>query len=251
MCIQQCSVRRKHSQQHFLEFTAFSICSCICSYKQQRTTNVAHSYRVLMNKMLSSSKLLLRSPPCLRLRALRQFSHTNTSAVAVFNKIAFLGTGKMAQAMIEPLIKTGLQPASQIHVYDVSSSAMKAVTTKYGIQTSKSPAEVVDGADLVVCAVKPQNLTPEFFESLGKPSAHTTLLSVIAGKPMSTFTSGGFTKVARSMPNTPAQIGQGMTGKLKVFVPIINGESSTLHRVRLTHTMLSHTLPLYYYYYYR
>jgi pyrroline-5-carboxylate reductase len=164
-----------------------------------------------MIKMLSSSKLLERLPS-LRLRSARQFSQTTTLAAAIFNKIAFLGTGKMAQAMIEPLIKTGLQPASQIHVYDVSSSAMKAAATKYGIQTSKSPADVVQGADLVVCAVKPQNLTTEFFESLGQPSAHTTLLSVIAGKPMSTFTSGGFTKVARSMPNTPAQIGQGMTG---------------------------------------
>jgi pyrroline-5-carboxylate reductase len=42
-------------------------------------------------------------------------------------------------------------------------------------------------------------------------SPNTTVLSVIAGKPMSVFEEGGFTKVARSMPNTPAQIGKGMT----------------------------------------
>lgn len=158
--------------------------------------------------MLSSFRLLQQAS---RLIGRRHVSRSTPSS-AVYNKIAFLGVGKMAQAMIQPLIKTGLQPASQIHVYDVSKPAMKAVAAKYpGIVTSLSAAEVVHDADLVVCAVKPQNLTPDFFQQLGTPSPQTTLLSVIAGKPMTTFTHGGFTKVARSMPNTPAQIGQGMT----------------------------------------
>ena len=142
----------------------------------------------------------------------RAFSQSSNHSMAVFHKVAFIGVGKMAQAMIQPLIQTGLQPASQIHVYDVSSTSLKAVVAQFpGIHTSLSLSSVVANADLVVCAVKPQNVTPDFFKAIGTPSPHTTLLSVIAGKPMETFTTGGFTKVARSMPNTPAQIGQGMT----------------------------------------
>ena len=130
---------------------------------------------------------------------------------AVFGKIGFIGVGTMAQALIAPLIKTGLQPAEQITVYDVSAKAMKAVAADFpGIKLAQNMQEVVNDADLVVCAVKPQNLGPEFFASM-KPSPNTTLLSVIAGKPMSIYQDGGFAKVARSMPNTPAQIGQGMT----------------------------------------
>jgi pyrroline-5-carboxylate reductase len=71
--------------------------------------------------------------------------------------------------------------------------------------------KVIKDADLVICAVKPQNLDRSFFESLGTPSDNTTLLSIVAGKSMETFLDGGFSKIARSMPNTPAQIGQGMT----------------------------------------
>lgn len=148
-------------------------------------------------------------------------------APAVFGKIGFIGVGVMAQAMIDPMIRTGLQPAEQITVYDVSTAALASISASHpNICIAQNLQQVVDDADLVVCAVKPQNLGPEFFASMNPPSK-TTLLSVIAGKPMSVYlkspdtgnstnnnnnTGGGcFTKVARSMPNTPAQIGKGMT----------------------------------------
>lgn len=117
----------------------------------------------------------------------------------------------MAQALIDPMIKTGLQPASQIAIYDVFNASMKEVQNNHpDVQMAKSLQELVDGADMVVMAVKPQNLGPKFFGSMNA-SPDTTVLSVIAGKPMAVFEAGGFAKVARSMPNTPAQIGKGMT----------------------------------------
>ena len=129
----------------------------------------------------------------------------------------------MAQAMIDPMIRTGLQPAEQITVYDVSTAALNSIKASHpNITIAQNLQEVVDDADLVVCAVKPQNIGPEFFAGMD-PSPKTTLLSIIAGKPMSVFlknsnptmshppSAGCFSKVARSMPNTPAQIGKGMT----------------------------------------
>jgi pyrroline-5-carboxylate reductase len=63
---------------------------------------------------------------------------------------------------------------------------------------------------IIICAVKPPSLTPQFFaEASWHPTA--TILSVVAGKPIQAFWDGGFQKVARSLPNTPTQIGSGMT----------------------------------------
>jgi pyrroline-5-carboxylate reductase len=119
----------------------------------------------------------------------------------------------MSQAILEPLITRGVQPSDKITVYDVNDQMMDKVAGKFGVRTAQSLPELVSGADLVVCAVKPQNLTPGFFKEIrkGKPSEESILLSIVAGKPMSVFERGGFQKIVRSMPNTPATIGQGMT----------------------------------------
>jgi pyrroline-5-carboxylate reductase len=71
----------------------------------------------------------------------------------------------------------------------------------------------MDGADLVICCVKPQNLTEGFFNECLKANLRddSIFLSVIAGKTIDTFRQGGFERIVRSMPNTPASIGQGMT----------------------------------------
>ena len=141
----------------------------------------------------------------------------------MFDKIAFIGTGKMAQAVIEPLINTGVQPANQIAVFDVNYNLMKEMPERYpGIQSCNSLPELVDAADLIVCAVKPLNLTDDFFAALqagssndddngNKERKEPILLSICAGKSIDVFRDGGFDKIVRSMPNTPAQIGQGMT----------------------------------------
>jgi NADP oxidoreductase coenzyme F420-dependent len=130
--------------------------------------------------------------------------------VARFEKVAFLGTGKIAQAIISPLIKTGLQPAERVAIFDVSVPAMKAVQANHpGIQLAQSIPELVDGADLLVCAVKPQNITEGLCTELKKANIpiNATFLSVIAGLPLQTYYATGYKKIVRSMPNTPAMIG--------------------------------------------
>jgi pyrroline-5-carboxylate reductase len=124
-----------------------------------------------------------------------------------------IGAGKMAQAIMEPMISKGVQPADKFYVYDVSIQAMVDSQNRLGVQTTDSLSEVINDADLVILAVKPQNLTTSFFEEIqkGKPSTDAIVLSIIAGKPMSEFYHTGIRRIVRSMPNTPAMIGQGMT----------------------------------------
>ena len=131
----------------------------------------------------------------------------------VFNKIACVGAGMMAQAFIEPMIAGKVQPPEKVAVFDVNLSTMQSITETYrGISVSESIHECVKDADLVICAVKPQNLTEAFFTEMRKgANPDGILLSVIAGKSLRAYYEGGYTKVVRSMPNTPATIGQGMT----------------------------------------
>jgi len=113
------------------------------------------------------------------------------------------------------MIQKGVQPADKVFVFDASPKAMDSIVEKFGVQASPSIPSLLEDADLVMCCVKPQNLTDDFFSELtkGRAKAHedSIMLSIIAGKPISEFRRGGFEKIVRSMPNTPAMIGQGMT----------------------------------------
>lgn len=142
---------------------------------------------------------------------------SNVSGSAVFDKISFIGCGMIAQAIMEPMISQGIQPASKIMVYDVNVSTMQHLEEEHGVKSAESMQTLVHDADLIICAVKPQNLTEAFFNEVRKgieanPRKESIFLSVIAGKGMDVFQNGsGCRKVVRSMPNTPATIGQGMT----------------------------------------
>jgi len=138
-----------------------------------------------------------------------------------YNKVAFIGAGMMAEALIAPLVHDkvlGNESANRITIHDVSETRMADLSDQYGVQTDHSIEGCVDGADLIVLAVKPQNCEV-VFQKLRDINSNNyemqqkaTLLSIIAGVPMSRFYNHtGIHKIARSMPNTPATIGKGVT----------------------------------------
>jgi len=148
------------------------------------------------------------------LRKSSSTTKTQTSQAA-FNKIAFLGGGKMGQAILKPLVSSGLQPASQVMVCDPNPDTLSQIMKdNAGVKTTQSIQELLSDADLIVCAVKPQNITPKLLKQIHdaprKPS-HGTFLSVIAGVPLDSYAPTGYSKIVRSMPNTPAMLGRGMT----------------------------------------
>jgi pyrroline-5-carboxylate reductase len=138
---------------------------------------------------------------------------TTSSDDGLYDKVAFLGTGKMAQAMLKPLIRGGHQPEDKVAIFDVHTTAMQQVQEEFPkVQMAQSIEDLVTDADLVVCGVKPQNINTDFWSQFpSKIRDDATFISILAGTPMAEFAPSGFKKLVRSMPNTPATIGQGMT----------------------------------------
>jgi pyrroline-5-carboxylate reductase len=126
-------------------------------------------------------------------------------------RIAFIGGGNMASAIIGGLIKQG-RPASAFDVVEPFAEARQALKDKFGIVAHAEAGAFLAGVGLVVWATKPQT----FKEATVPVRAHVTgalHLSVAAGIPSDSIARWlGSERIVRSMPNTPALIGLGMTG---------------------------------------
>jgi pyrroline-5-carboxylate reductase len=127
-------------------------------------------------------------------------------------KLAFIGGGAMAEAIIKGVLSASIAKPEDISVGEVVEERCRYLTNQYRILATPSNAKAVRNADLVILAVKPQSLqdvAPDLKAAL-KPEQ--TLLSILAGTRMATLTKSlGHDGVVRVMPNTPAQIGAGMS----------------------------------------
>lgn len=125
-------------------------------------------------------------------------------------RIAFIGGGNMASAIIGGLLRHGYT-TSQIDVVEPWAEARDRLHKDFGITAMAEANNTLASADLIVWAVKPQT----FKEAAQTVRAHNTTalhLSVAAGIPSSSIARWvGAERVIRSMPNTPALIGKGMT----------------------------------------
>lgn len=128
-------------------------------------------------------------------------------------KISFLGAGNMAAAMIDGLLATGTAKPADLACFSASGHTATALAVRTGIARANSLAELLAGADTLVVAFKPQHLAaadPQFAEL----TAGKLVLSVLAGKRLASLAKK-FPRaraLVRTMPNTPGQIGAGMTG---------------------------------------
>lgn len=126
--------------------------------------------------------------------------------------ISFIGSGVMGEAMIKGLLSKRLVTGSQIIASDVHDDRVQYLAECYGVRGTTNNLEAMEAADILVLSVKPQVLgrvQQELHDSAHKASL---VLSIIAGAKIGTIVEGlGNLCVVRSMPNTPGQIGQGMT----------------------------------------
>jgi pyrroline-5-carboxylate reductase len=128
------------------------------------------------------------------------------------SRVAFIGGGAMAEAMINGVLDQKLVGASQIVVAEPRSDRSEEMRAKYGIRVVADNPAAVDGAAIVVLSVKPQVLGSVLAGLKGKIPGSALVISIIAGAKISTLVEGlSHPALVRSMPNTPAQIGQGMT----------------------------------------
>jgi pyrroline-5-carboxylate reductase len=126
-------------------------------------------------------------------------------------QLAFIGGGNMASAILGGLLKQGLAP-SQVRVVEPFADAAAKLTSDFGVAVQASASDALAQANVVIWAVKPQ-----VFQAAALPVASFTTqalhLSVAAGIRSDSIARWLHTdRVVRSMPNTPALVGQGMTG---------------------------------------
>lgn len=124
--------------------------------------------------------------------------------------IAFIGGGNMASAILGGLLREGLAPA-QVEVVEPFAEARARLQSQFGVTAQEHAGPALARAELVVWAVKPQT----FKEAALQVKAHTARalhLSVAAGIRSDSIAAWmGTERIVRSMPNTPALVGKGMT----------------------------------------
>jgi pyrroline-5-carboxylate reductase len=132
-------------------------------------------------------------------------------ALMLKKKIAFIGPGVMAEAMIAGLLHKKLARPENITAAGPREERRLELARKYGVKTPADNASAVSHADVVVLSIKPQRLS-EVMKGLKGIRSEALVLSIIAGASIKKISTGLKHKaVVRSMPNTPGQIGEGIT----------------------------------------
>ncbi len=127
-------------------------------------------------------------------------------------KIAFIGSGAMASAMLAGLTGKQLVNPTNVIASDPVPAQTQKITEQYGVETTKSNLDAVAGRDVVVLAVKPQFFSNVSAELLDRIPAEALVLSIMAGVTIDNITAKlNHDRVVRVMPNTPAQVGKGMS----------------------------------------
>ena len=132
-------------------------------------------------------------------------------------KIGFIGCGNMGQAMIAGIIKSGITQGEKIIVSDRNGSYLNKVTEEFGVLTTVDNTEAASFSDIIILAVKP-NIYGDVIKEISSSVKEDVLIVTIAAGISIDFVERAFgrdMKVIRTMPNTPALVGEGMTALSK------------------------------------
>lgn len=130
----------------------------------------------------------------------------------VDTRIAFIGSGIMAEAMITGLLRQEVTSADCIVASGPRVERGDYLSEKYGVGVTTGNREALKEAGIVVLSVKPQMLAGVISDLRGLIPPQALVLSIVAGAKIATIEQGlGHKAIVRSMPNTPAQIGEGIT----------------------------------------
>jgi pyrroline-5-carboxylate reductase len=123
--------------------------------------------------------------------------------------IGFLGAGKMATALAQGFIRAKLVAPKQLIASDPVSAATAAFAKEINAKTTSSNAEVAQFADVLILAVKPDQVTGVLGDIREQFTEKHLVISIAAGVPIAKMESalGGNARVIRVMPNTPALVG--------------------------------------------
>lgn len=128
-------------------------------------------------------------------------------------KLGFIGTGNMAGAIMGGIIKKGILKPEDIIGSDISEEGRKRVQDSYGITVTADNCEVASTAEVLILSVKPQFYAETIAEIKDCVKDSQIVVTIAPGKTLSWLKEqfGKEVKIIRTMPNTPAMVGEGMT----------------------------------------
>lgn len=139
-------------------------------------------------------------------------------------KLAFIGGGTMAEAIISGVLSSSLVGQEDITVGELLEDRCQVLQDRYGVSTTTDNTAAIRMGDLVILSVKPQNLAEVMAQIGPELNPAQSVLSIVAGARVASISDGlDHDSIIRVMPNTPAQIGQGMS--LWTCSPEIDGDA--------------------------
>ncbi|HEY7874386.1 MAG TPA: pyrroline-5-carboxylate reductase [Actinomycetota bacterium] len=150
-------------------------------------------------------------------------------------RLAVLGGGKMGEALIAGLVASGWRRPEDIVVTGRREERLSELFDSYGIETHLDNGAAVAGAELIVLAVKPQDIEILLSDISAHVAPEQTILSVVAAIPTAFIESrlGDGVPVVRAMPNTPSIVHEGMAG-------IAAGKHASEESLKLATEVLRH-----------
>jgi len=126
-------------------------------------------------------------------------------------QITFIGAGTMGEAMIRGLLHNNVAKVEEIIVSDINQTRRNTLSSQYGVRTMEDNKSASAQGDMIILAVKPQDLG-KIIEQVGTLKPEQCVLSIMAGVKLSELCDRiKHHSVIRAMPNMPAQIGQGIS----------------------------------------
>ncbi len=126
--------------------------------------------------------------------------------------IGFIGGGTMAEAILGGMLDGGVATAGDVMIGEPVPARRDYLAERYGVSVSDTNSPVVSVSELLVMAVKPQDLPKVYADIGGGLGDSQSVMSIVAGAKMKSLADGmRHDGIIRVMPNTPAQIGEGMT----------------------------------------
>lgn len=128
-------------------------------------------------------------------------------------KIGFIGAGNMGSSMMGGMISAGIVEPQDVMASDIFQATLDGLSEELGVNTSISNRDVVDFADIIILAVKPQYLPDAINGIKDMDFTDKVVVSIAAGQSLERLKGlfGNDLKLIRVMPNTPALVGEAMS----------------------------------------
>ncbi|MGH2751442.1 MAG: pyrroline-5-carboxylate reductase [Actinomycetota bacterium] len=150
-------------------------------------------------------------------------------------KLAVLGCGKMGEALVAGVLATGWRAPDEICVTARRPERLEELTERHGVETSPTNSAAVSGAEVIVLAVKPQDIEALLSDISAHVTVDQTVLSVVAAIPTNFIEArlGSSVPIVRAMPNTPSMVHEGMAG-------VAGGRHADEAHLKLAREVLEH-----------